>query len=300
MTSNSKTSNSTSAELFGLLNIDKPAGVSSRKIVNDVQRLVYPAKVGHAGTLDPLATGVLVVCFGRATRLVPYVQQQPKEYLATFLLGRESDSDDIEQEVIELADAPVPTRDEIESALPQFVGLIQQRPPAFSAVKVGGRRAYKLARTGKAVELAERPVTIYGIELVEYDYPRLVVEIRCGSGTYVRAVGRDLAAGLGTAAVMSELRRTAIGSFHADDACTTETLTLASLAKNLLPASSAVSQLPTVIVDEVEIERLRTGLRITRPGHGLSGEIAALAADGRLISILTVVGDQLRPARNFV
>ena len=136
MTSSSKTT-----ELFGLLNIDKPAGVSSRKIVNDVQRLIRPVRIGHAGTLDPLATGVLILCVGRATRLVPYLQQQPKEYLATFLLGRRSETDDVEKGVVELVDPPVPTTQEIEVALPQFIGDIQQRPPAFSAIKVGGRRS---------------------------------------------------------------------------------------------------------------------------------------------------------------
>lgn len=294
------TSSSTTTELFGLLNVDKPAGVSSRKIVNDLQRLVWPAKVGHAGTLDPLATGVLILCFGRATRLVPYIQQQPKEYVATFLLGRRSETDDVEKGVQELVDPPVPTRQEIAAALPRFVGQIQQRPPAFSAVKVGGRRAYKIARQGQQVELAARPVTIHELALIEYDYPRLVVSMRCGSGTYVRAVGRDLAASLGTAAVMSELRRTAIGDFRAEDACDADALTSELVASHLLPAARAVPQLPAVIVDESEIERLRTGLRIARAHHGLTGEIAALAADGRLISILSVDGDQLRPARNFV
>jgi tRNA pseudouridine55 synthase len=291
---------STPTDLFGLLNVDKPAGVSSRKIVNDVQRLIRPVKVGHAGTLDPLATGVLILCFGRATRLVPYVQQQPKEYVATFLLGRHSVTDDIEQEVVELPDALVPTRQAIDAALPQFVGEIQQRPPAFSAVKVGGKRAYKLARQGAPVELAARPVTIYEIKLIEYDYPRLVVSMRCGSGTYVRSVGRDLAALLGTAAVMSELRRTAIGDFRVEDACDGDSLTREIVASHLLSPARAVAQLPSVIVDDTEIERLRNGLRITHSGNRLAGDIAAIATDGKLISILSIDGDQLRPVRNFV
>jgi tRNA pseudouridine55 synthase len=295
MTSSSKTT-----ELFGLLNIDKPAGVSSRNIVNDVQRLIRPVRIGHAGTLDPLATGVLILCLGRATRLVPYLQQQPKEYLATFLLGRRSETDDVEREVVELPDPPLPTIQEIEAALPQFIGDILQRPPAFSAIKVGGRRAYKMARQGKQVELAARPVTIYEIDLIEYDYPRLMLNIRCGSGTYVRSVGRDLATALGTAAVMSALRRTAIGDFRAEEACRADELTSERVASQLLPAALATSQLPSVVVDAAEIERLRTGLRISRPNHGLTGEIAAKTANGRLISILTADGQQLRPWRNFV
>ncbi len=291
---------STPTDLFGLLNVDKPAGVSSRKIVNDAQRLVRPVKVGHAGTLDPLATGVLVLCFGRATRLVSYVQQQPKEYVATFLLGMRSETDDIEREVVELTDPPVPTRQAIVATLPQFVGEIQQRPPAYSAVKVGGRRAYKLARQGNSLELAARPVTIDAITVLEYDYPRLVVSIRCGSGTYVRSIGRDLATTLGTAAVMSELRRTAIGDFRVEDACDGNALSLELVTHHLAPPSRAVAQLPSVTVSEADIERLRNGLKITSPNASLTGEIAAIATDGQLISILSNTGDQLRPLRNFV
>ena len=143
-------------------------------------------------------------------------------------------------------------------------------------------------------------MTIYEIKLIEYDYPRLVLSMRCGSGTYVRSVGRDLAMVLGTAAVMSELRRTAIGGFRVEDACDAGTLTSELVASHLLPAALAVTQLPSVVVDESDIERLRTGLRITRPDHGLTGEIAAIATDGQLISILSIDGDQLRPTRNFV
>ncbi len=294
------TTDSMSPEPCGLLIVDKPPGVSSRKIVNDVQRLVRPVKVGHAGTLDPLATGVLVLCLGRATRLVPYVQQHPKEYEATFLLGCRSDTDDIEHEVTQLPDAPIPTEAEIQSILPNFVGEIQQRPPAFSAVKVKGKRAYRLARKGATVDLAPRPVTIHELKLVDYAYPRLVLGLRCGSGTYVRSVGRDLAASLGTAAVMSALRRTAIGAFRVDDACDASTLDEATLTARLLAPVQAVSQLPSLRVSPEQIRRLSNGLRIPRADQALTGEVAALGADGRLVAILAVAGDELRPVRNFV
>lgn len=133
---------------FGLLNIAKPAGMTSRDVVDWVQRLVRPAKAGHAGTLDPLATGVLIVCVGRATRLVPLIQEMRKTYRATFLLGRTSDSDDVEGTIIETPDVSPPTREQVQAVLPEFVGRIHQRPPAYSAVKVAGRRAYALARKG--------------------------------------------------------------------------------------------------------------------------------------------------------
>ena len=203
--------------MFGIFNINKPAGWTSRDVVNRVQRLVRPAKAGHAGTLDPLATGVLVVCVGPATKLISYVQQQLKEYEATFILGQSSPSDDVETEICELEQPPIPTREAIEAKLPDFVGTIQQRPPLYSAIKVEGQRAYKLARGGSDMELPARPVEIYELSVTAYEYPELCLKIRCGSGTYVRSIGRDLADSLGTAAVMSALTRTAIGKFQVQE-----------------------------------------------------------------------------------
>ncbi|HEY2760774.1 MAG TPA: tRNA pseudouridine(55) synthase TruB, partial [Pirellulales bacterium] len=169
--------------LFGLLILDKPPGQTSRWVVDQVQRLVRPAKVGHAGTLDPLATGVLIVCVGPATRLIDYIHQLPKQYRAEFLFGRASSTEDITGEVSELSDPPQPTRDKIESALRKFTGEIQQRPPAFSALKVAGQRAYKLARQGKEVALAPRPVSIHNITLLDYVYPTLTLDVTCSTGT---------------------------------------------------------------------------------------------------------------------
>ena len=202
----------------GLLNLNKPVGMTSRQAVNVVQRLAGPAKAGHAGTLDPLASGVLVVCVGGATRLIEYVQRMRKRYVGTFLLGRQSITEDTEGDVTELPDAPVPNWQEIEAAAQRFVGRIEQRPPAFSALKVQGRAAYKLARQGKPVVLVPRPVDIHRIEIQSYEYPELVLAVECGSGTYVRSLGRDLAETLGTAAVMSALVRTSIGSHRLEEA----------------------------------------------------------------------------------
>ncbi|HEX2475883.1 MAG TPA: tRNA pseudouridine(55) synthase TruB, partial [Lacipirellulaceae bacterium] len=227
--------------LFGILSINKPSGCTSRDVVNRVERVVCPAKAGHAGTLDPLASGVLVICVGKATRLIQYVQQLQKQYLATFLLGHYSDTDDAEGEVCALSDAPIPHRVQVEQVLPRFLGDIQQRPPAYSAIKSGGRRAYQLARQGSAPELAARAVTIHSIRVERYDYPELMLTIECGSGTYVRALGRDIAAALGTAAVMTALRRTAIGQFCVEDAIALENLSLESLPKRLESPLAAVS-----------------------------------------------------------
>ena len=236
--------------------------MTSRQAVNVVQRLARPAKTGHAGTLDPLATGVLVVCVGGATRLIEYVQRMPKRYVGTFLLGRQSATEDVEGDVTELPDAPRPTREEIEAAAQRFVGRIQQRPPAFSALKVQGRPAYKLARRGKPVELAPRPVEIYRIELRAYQYPELILEIECGGGTYVRSLGRDLAESLGTAAVMSALVRTGIGRFSIEDAIDPRELTPDNWMAFLQPPLRAVEYLPRVQLSAEQAARIRNGLTI--------------------------------------
>jgi tRNA pseudouridine55 synthase len=269
--------------MFGILNINKPAGWTSRDAVNRIQKLVRPHKVGHAGTLDPLATGVLVVCIGKATRLIEYVQQQPKEYQATFLLGRTSPSDDIETEITELSDAPIPTLTEIIAALPAFVGRIEQIPPAYSAVKIQGQRAYALARKGMEVEIKSRPVDIYELTILSYEYPKLELLIRCGSGTYVRSLGRDLAAKLGTGAVMNALVRTSIGSFKIADAVSPVEISSKLIEASLQSAANAVNHLPSHQLTDAEIAELRYGRPIAVT---IESDTAAFDAQGNLLAIL--------------
>ncbi len=287
--------------LSGLLNLAKPPGLTSRRALDLVGKLVRPVRAGHAGTLDPLATGVLVVCLGQATRLIEYVQRMPKTYEATFLLGRTSDTEDVEGQVVELIDPPRPTRAEIDRAAAALVGEIMQRPPAFSALKVQGRRAYDLARAGEQVDLAPRPIMVYAMEVTGYDYPTLQVRIRCGSGTYVRSLGRDLAESLGTGAVMSALSRTAIGPFTLAEACDPATLTSAAdVAAQLAPPVVAVAGLPSIVVDEAELRILRFGQTLVRPGVAADDEVVALDATGNLVSLLKRVGPELwKPSRNF-
>ncbi len=278
----------------GLLNLDKPPGLTSRDAVNRVQRLVRPAKVGHAGTLDPLATGVLVICVGAATRLIEYVQRLRKEYVGTFLLGRTSPTEDVDGPVTELTDPPVPTREQIASAARALTGEIVQRPPAFSALKVGGRRAYDLARQGECVELGPRPVTVYALEVESYDYPQLVLRIACGGGTYVRSLGRDLAESLGTGAVMSALVRTAIGPFRVEDAVGPGALAPESWTSHLLPCVRAVDSLPRVRLSAEEAARVRQGQPIRHKApSGNEAEMAAVDEGGGLVAILTPRGPGL-------
>jgi len=285
----------------GVLNLNKPSGMTSRAVVDWVQRFGRKTKAGHAGTLDPLASGVLVVCVGAATRLIKYIQRMPKHYTGTFLLGRRSPTEDVDGEVVELEDAPIPTLEAILAATGPLTGRIEQRPPTYSALKVGGRRACDLARRGSPVQLRPRTVVVHRLEVVAYEYPRLKLRIECGSGTYVRSLGRDLAESLGTAAVMSGLVRTAIGNFRLDEAVDPNELTRENWTGRLLPPVRAVELLPRVKLSAEEIARVQHGQTIRRE-TGAAGELefAALDAAGRLVAVLTRRGDDLLgPLRNL-
>lgn len=283
----------------GILTINKPIGWTSRDAVNRVERLVRPAKAGHAGTLDPIATGVLVVCIGQATRLIEYVQQMAKQYRAGFLLGRRSPSDDVETEAEQVPDARIPSLSQIEAALPRLSGAILQRPPAYSALKVEGRRAYKLARRGEQPELAPRPVEVYRLAVASYEYPRLELDVRCSSGTYIRALGRDLAESLGTAAVMCDLVRSAVGDFRLADAIDPGALTEQTISERLVSPEVAVTHLPTAVVTDEQVALLGRGQLLAN--DELSGNaVAAIDGRGRLVAILKPSGDKLwKPSPNF-
>jgi tRNA pseudouridine55 synthase len=282
------------------LNIDKPAGPTSRDVVNQIQEMVRPNKVGHAGTLDPLATGVLVVAVGPATRLVDYVQRFSKEYLGVFLLGRSSPSFDVDTATSELPHPPVPSREELEAVLPRFQGTILQTPPAFSAVKVSGRRAHELARRGEAPPLVAREVTIHELRVERYDYPMLELRIVCSSGTYVRSLGHDLAVALGTDAVMSALRRLAVGPFRVEEAVPPMGLAPEAIKQYLLSPLLALGSMPRVTLSADELRRVGLGQTIADHWQLGAAEVAALDEKGRLMAILMPAGGgQLRPEKTF-
>jgi tRNA pseudouridine55 synthase len=275
---------------FGLLNLNKPAGLTSRRLVDQVAKLVRPQKAGHAGTLDPLATGVLVVCVGKATRLIELVQQQAKSYEARFLLGRQSDTDDITGNVTEVAVSSEVTREQVEAALPMFCGPIRQVPPSFSAVHVDGARAYDLARKGQAVELAPREVDVYRVELTGFSYPEIDLSIDCGSGTYVRSIGRDLGQTLGCGAVMSALVRTRIGPYRIEDAVTPEQLTPDTLDRFLLPPTTAVEDLPKYSASKEDVEQIRAGRAF---GFALDSKAKFTESPGTTVAVLNGSGELL-------
>ncbi len=275
--------------LHGVLNIHKPTGLTSRDVVDRVARPLRRVKVGHAGTLDPLASGVLVVCVGAATRLIEYVQRMPKAYRTVIRLGARSDTLDADGQVVAVENPPVPGEAAVREVLAGQVGTILQRPPQFSALKVGGRRAYDLARAGQAVELAPRPVRIDRVELVSYEWPLLELVVDCGAGTYIRSIARDVGDALGCGGYVEVLERTRIGPFGVDEALDPKDLTVETIAEGLRPMAQAVAALPTFSLSAEQVALVASG----RPLEGCQisggvipgGEVALIGPDGSVAAI---------------
>jgi tRNA pseudouridine55 synthase len=280
----------------GFLNLNKPTGVTSRRVVDHVLRLVSRTKVGHAGTLDPLASGVLVVGLGNATRLIEWVQRMPKTYVATVRLGARSDTLDVDGQVVEAENPTIPDETDLRAWLAAQVGEILQRPPAYSALRVNGKRAHDLARAGHVLQLEPRPVRIDRINLLNYGWPRLELEIDCGGGTYIRSIARDLGDSLGCGAVLERLVRSRIGHFTIENAVDPSEITAASLPAFLRPPREAVASLPTVTLHtEEQLRAVSQGRTLTARELSITeiprGPVALLAKDGRLLALATGDGD---------
>ena len=285
--------------MFGLVNIHKPKKMTSREVVNLVQRRVRPHKVGHAGTLDPLATGVLLVGIGPATRLLEYVHAMEKQYRAVFLFDKSSDTDDTDGRVVDQTPAgPTPTLLEVESATRRFVGQIEQVPPVYSAIKVRGKRSYQLARSGMRPHLKARPVQIHDLVVLDYAYPRLEIDVVCGSGTYIRALGRDIALRLGTTAVMSELTRTRIGVFDLVSAVGVDRIMSEPISEMMLSPELALGDVPRIELSADEVEVIANGGVVVRDDASRNGVWAGIHG-GQLVSILKCEDRQIAPVRNF-
>ena len=273
----------------GLLLVDKPAGMTSHDVVDRARRALRTKRVGHAGTLDPFATGLLVLLVGRATRLLPYVDGEPKVYEATMRFGAETNTDDLTGEVTRTA--PPPAHDAVERALGTLTGEIDQVPPAFSAKQVGGQRAYVAARRGEALELAPVRVRVDSWELRGWHGDDLRAKIVCGGGTYIRALTRDLGRATGSAAHLVALRRIASGRFAVGDAMTADAISDAALR----PAVDALPAVPRVRMDDAARARVGRGMTIARDG-GDGGDIAALLdSAGELVAIAARDGDAWQP-----
>lgn len=272
----------------GLLLIDKPSGPTSHDVVAVVRRGAREKSVGHAGTLDPLATGLLVVCLGAATRLSEYLLGHPKAYRARVRFGQTTNTYDADGEITAVSDA-LPERAAVETALPQFRGQIQQRPPAFSAIKRGGQRAYELARRGEAVELEPRPAAVFSLELTEWAPPEAVLEVRCAAGTYIRSLAHDLGRALGCGAHLTALRRTGAGHFSVDTAVTLDELQAefktGAWASRLLPLDAAVPEWPAVACSADEAWRVGHGQMLPLPA-GSVGFARAYNPAGAFFAVL--------------
>ena len=293
----------------GWVILDKPVGMTSTQAVGKVRWLFQAQKAGHAGTLDPLATGILPIALGEATKTVPYAVDGQKSYRFTVRWGAETDTDDAEGQVVERSDA-APTRAAIEALLPSFIGEIMQTPPAFSAIKIDGQRAYDLARQGETVQLEARPVQIDRLELVGMPDPLTsVFEAECGRGTYVRAIARDIGRTLGCYGHVVALRRTRVGPFQEAQAVTLSELEDAAALEDggieiktmLRPVESALADLLEVTVSQSDAARLARGQPVLLRGRDapvMSGEAFALSK-GTLIALCEIERGELRPLRVF-
>lgn len=293
----------------GLLLIDKPAGMTSHDVVGRVRRIARTRKVGHTGTLDPDATGLLPITIGKCTKLAKYLILDDKEYLFGVELGSATDTDDASGEVIATAPWDGVTEAAMRAALEGFRGEIMQRPPKYSAIKVDGRRAYDLAREGVEFELPERPVRVDELELTEVALPRASGRMACGSGTYVRSLVRDLGEALGTRAHTTSIRRTRVGRFGIEEAVTLDALDAGdvALADALLPPARMLVSLASWTADAHAISEFSFGRRVFAEGLDaeLDAHVAVVDEAGDLIAVALVeeVGDgvvKLKPSRVMI
>jgi tRNA pseudouridine55 synthase len=258
---------STRLDIDGWVNLDKPTGVSSTQAVGRLKFLFNAKKAGHAGTLDPLASGVLPVAFGEATKTVPVVQDGAKSYRFRVRWGQESATDDAEGEIVAHSERR-PSPAEIEALLPRFVGEILQTPPNFSAIRIAGARAYDLARGGETFEMEARPINVYRLDLISADADDAVLEAECGKGAYVRAIARDLGRELGCYGHVTELRRTRVGPFSVDTGIPLDRLPddAGLMARAILPLQAGLSEIPVLPVDRTAAATLRRGQKLLLRG----------------------------------
>jgi tRNA pseudouridine55 synthase len=297
-------------DVHGWIVLDKPVGMTSTHAVAVIKHLFTARRAGHAGTLDPLASGCLPVALGEATKTVPFVVDGRKTYLFTIRWGEERDTDDAEGRVLATSESR-PDAAAIGALLPRFTGTIEQVPPRFSAVKIGGERAYDLARDGETVELAPRPVTIHRLEVVEMpDRDHAVLAAECGKGTYVRSLARDLGRALGALGYVSALRRSRVGPFGESDMIPLEQIEAlchraaageGHLADTLLPIETALDDIPALAVSPADAARLQRGQAVLLRGRDASifRGMVQVACSGQLVAIAEVERGEIVPRRGF-
>ena len=290
--------------VHGWVVLDKPYGLGSTSAVGKVRWLYTAQKAGHAGTLDPLATGILPIALGEATKTVPFMVDAKKGYQFTLTFGENTDTWDTEGEVTETSDAR-PGRADILAALPQFIGDIEQIPPRFSAIKVDGKRSYDLARSGEVVELKSRQVTVGSFELLSYDGQAATFDVACGKGTYIRSLARDLAAALGTCGHVTMLRRTRVGPFHLEQSFTLDALEKlchrGAVSDALRPVETALDDIPVLALTEQEAVELKHGRAIvlTPSFEAENSEWILAMLEDKAIALCNTLEGQLRPKKVF-
>ena len=274
--------------ISGVLVVDKPVGMTSHQVVEVIRRGTKIKRAGHTGTLDPRASGVLVVLLGPAVRLSQYVSAEDKRYQATIKLGEKTDTYDSEGTITGTSNLEI-TNEQFEQALKGFVGEIQQVPPPYSAVKVKGKHAYDLAREGKEVELEPRLINVYSLDLIEWNPPEVVIDVHCSSGTYVRSLAYDLGELLGCGAYLTGLQRTKSGRFTLRDANSLTKLSEAfetnSWYQYLIPAAEALSDWPAITLSNEEVEMVKHGHRIPRE-EGAKGMVRAVTQQSELVALM--------------
>lgn len=282
----------------GFIFIDKPSGPTSHDLVRQVRRLCGGAKAGHGGTLDPLASGLLVVGVGDATRLLPFLPMEPKVYTFGIKFGEETDTLDREGKVT-ASGGRVPAHNELAAALPRFVGAISQTPPKYSALRVDGRRAYHLARANQDFTLAKRAITVFSLAIANYreSAAEASINVTCSGGTYVRSLVKDIAAALGTLAYASAIRRCATGPFSVENAVTPDVMA-AGIAACIIPVRSALSSLPLVVLGPEQLEAVATGANV-RIDNTANIVIAYDGAD-QVAAVLRKDVDSYHPDKVFV
>ncbi|NLN07038.1 MAG: tRNA pseudouridine(55) synthase TruB [Firmicutes bacterium] len=288
----------------GMLNILKPPGMTSHDVVAYIRRLAGIKRVGHAGTLDPGAAGVLPLCLGQATRVAEYMLSLPKKYRAELTLGATTDTEDAAGTVTVRKPVPVLTREAVERTLESFIGPRLQTPPMYSAVRAGGKRLYELARRGEEVKRRPRKIHIYDLQLLSLQGSRVMFDVACSRGTYVRTLCRKIAEALGTAGYMSFLLRTAVGPFLLEETLSLEEAAQLAdkglLASALLPIDYGLRHLPQAVLTDKEAERLQNGAFIPYAGKLPAGcDIRVYRQDGRFLALAEMQHGLLRPKKVF-
>lgn len=288
----------------GFLNLNKPLNATSHDAVAAIRRSCGASggktKVGHAGTLDPLAEGVLIICLGAATRLSEYMMRSRKVYRARVNLGTSTDTYDAEGAIMARRDASHIKLADIRAALPQFIGEIRQLPPMYSAVKVQGKKLYELARAGKTIARRERVVTVHSIDVISWDSPRLELEIQCGAGTYIRSLANDLGEALAVGAYLAGLTRVASGAFQLDQSVTLDSvLTEENWTRHIVSPFHALADRARVTLAAGDIERIQQGRMIDRAGSSEAETAFAFDADRQLVAVLEPRDEFWKPHKVF-